>query len=167
MTVGRLKFHDSSGWVYAGAGLSGYSGYSGAGASGYSGYSGAGASGYSGYSGTASPAGLSITIDGGGSAITSGIKGDIEIPFASTITAARIGADQSGLIAIDVWAAAYSGYPPVDGGSIDVFAIGSSGIKSEETGLSHSLNAGDWLRFNVDSCTTITRATLSLTMTRP
>lgn len=180
MTVGRLKFHDASGWVYAGAGLSGTSGYSGysgvgtsgysglglSGYSGYSGYSGvSGYSGTSGYSGGAATASITFIIDGAGSTITTGIKGDIEVPFACTITAARLAADQSGSIAVGLWKDTYANYPPTGADLQDTFSI-TTATKSEETGLSIAVTAGDFLRFNVDSCTTIQRCTVSLTVTK-
>src|SRR3990167_10364308 len=53
--------------------------------------------------------GLSITyvIDGGGSVISTGIKGDLEIPFGCTITRATLVADQTGSIVIDIWKDTY------------------------------------------------------------
>ncbi len=108
--------------------------------------------------------GISFIIDGGGSAITTGIKGDIEIPFACTITAARVFSDQSGAIAVSLWKDTYANFPPDVADVIDTFAIDASGTKSEETGLSLSIAAGNILRINVDSCATITRATLALTV---
>jgi len=110
-------------------------------------------------------AGISIVIDGSGSVITTGIKGDIEIPYACTLTAGRMFADASGSVTVSLWRDTYANFPPVVGDLLDTYAI-SSATKMEETGISISLAAGDIIRFNVDSCTTITRVTLALRLTR-
>jgi hypothetical protein len=109
---------------------------------------------------------VQFIIDGGGSAITTGVKGDIQIPFACTITAARLLADQSGAIAVAVWKDTYANFPPTSADLIDTFSIAASGVKSEETGLNLTIAAGSILRFNVNSCTSITRATLVLVVER-
>lgn len=114
---------------------------------------------------TTTTSAIGFVIDGGGSAITTGIKGDIEVTFACTITAARLLADQSGSIAVGVWKDTYANFPPTVDDLIDTFSI-TTATKSEETGLSLAVAAGSILRFNVDSASTITRATLSLTVTR-
>ena len=46
---------------------------------------------------------IGITIDGGGSPFTTGVKGYASSPIAGTITRARVMADQSGSVVIDVW----------------------------------------------------------------
>ncbi|GAI94589.1 unnamed protein product [marine sediment metagenome] len=61
---------------------------------------------------------LTFIIDGGGSAITTGQKGHLEIPFACTITGWTILADQSGSIVVDVWKDTYAAFPPAVGDSI-------------------------------------------------
>lgn len=114
---------------------------------------------------------VGITIDGGGSAITTGVKGYIEVPFAGTITAATLLADQSGSIVIDVWKDTYANYPPTDADSITSAAPPtiSSATKSQDTtltGWTTSVTAGDILGFNVDSITTVTRVTLILSIQR-
>lgn len=116
-------------------------------------------------------ASVSFVMDGGGSAITTGIKGDVEIPFAGTIKAARLFADQTGSIVVDIWKDTYANFPPTDADSITASAPPTitSASKSEDTTLTSwttSIAAGDVLRFNVDSCSTITRATLALTIER-
>lgn len=113
---------------------------------------------------------VQLIIDGGGSAITTGVKGYIEVPFAwSDITAARVLADQSGSIVIDVWKDTYANYPPVDADSITASAPPtiSSATKSQDTtltGWTKTGSAGDILGFNVDSATTVTRVTIALTL---
>ncbi len=114
---------------------------------------------------------LTFVIDGGGAAITTGLKGFLEIPFASTITRATALADQSGSIVVDVWKDTYANYPPVDADSITASApiTISSATKSQDatlTGWTTSLAAGDILAFNVDSVTGVQRLTISLRVTK-
>lgn len=115
---------------------------------------------------------ITVIIDGGGVAITTGILPlSLEIPFACTITAARLLADQSGSIVIDIWKDTYANYPPTVADTIVASAKPtlSSATKSEDTtltGWTTSLSAGDILKFKVDSITTITYCTLSLRLSK-
>jgi len=114
---------------------------------------------------------ITFIIDGGGSAITTGIKGDLEIPFACTITRATLLADQSGSIVIDIWKQAYADYPPEDANSITSSAPPTitAATKSQDSTLTDwttAISAGDTLRFSVDSITTCERVTLSLRVTK-
>jgi hypothetical protein len=116
-------------------------------------------------------ASLTFVIDGGGSAITTGQKGHLEIPFACTITRVTMLADQSGSIVVDVWKDTYANFPPTDADSITASAPPtiSGAQKSQDstlTGWTKAISAGDILAFNVDSCTTIERVTISLRVTK-
>lgn len=115
--------------------------------------------------------GAAFLIDGGGAVITTGIKGDLVIPFAATITEWTLLADQSGSIVVDIWKDSYLNYPPVIGDVITASAkptisASTKGQSSTLTGWTTSVAAGDVLRFNVNSVTTIQRVTLALKMTR-
>jgi len=118
---------------------------------------------------------IEILIDGGGSAITTGVKGFIEVPYACTITRVTALAEVSGSIVVDIWKCAYADYDisthPVNGDSITASApvTISSAVKAQDstlTGWTKTLAAGDVLAYNVDSCTTITRLTVSLLVKR-
>jgi hypothetical protein len=116
-------------------------------------------------------AGIEFIIDGGGSAITTGIKGDIQIPFACTINSWTIMADQSGSIVIDVWKDTFANYPPTGADSITgsakpTLSAAQAATSSTLTGWTTSISANDIIRYNVDSASTITRVTISLTVTR-
>jgi hypothetical protein len=116
-------------------------------------------------------ASITFVIDGGGSAITTGVKGYLEIPFACTITAARALADQSGSIVVDIWKDTFANYPPTDADSITASApvTISTATKSEDatlTGWTTTITAGDILGFNVDSITAVERVTIALTVTK-
>jgi len=110
---------------------------------------------------------LDFVIDGGGSVITTGIKGDLEISFACTIKQVTMGADQTGSIVVDIWKDTYANFPPTNADSITASAVPTitTDDKSQDstlTGWTTSISAGDWLRFNVDSVTDIERVTVSL-----
>lgn len=110
---------------------------------------------------------LIFIIDGSGSAITIGEKGHLEIPFACTITQVTLLADQSGSIVVDIWKDTYTNFPPTNADSITAAAPPTitTAQKSQDSALpgwTTAISAGDILAFSVDSCTAITRITLSL-----
>lgn len=110
---------------------------------------------------------LNIVVGGAGSVVSTGIAGDVVIDFNCTISQWTLLADQSGSIQIDIWKDTYANYPPTVADTITASAkpLISSATKNQSstlTGWTTNINAGDTLRFNVDSATTITRATLCL-----
>ena len=115
---------------------------------------------------------LEFVIDGGGVVLATGIvKGFLEVPFACTIISNRLLADVSGSVVVDIWKDTYANFPPLVADSITAAAKPtiSSAQKSEDatlTGWTTALAKGDILRLNVDSVTTITNVTLSLTVRR-
>jgi hypothetical protein len=122
------------------------------------------------FSSTTRTTSIEFVIDGGGAVIPTGVKGDIELPFSGTITAVRMFADVSGSIVVDIWKDTYSNHPPTGADSITASAKPtiSSATKSQNstlTGWTTSFSAGDILRYNVDSATTVTRVTVALTVT--
>ncbi len=111
--------------------------------------------------------GLVFIIDGGGSAITTGEKGHIEIPFKCEIQRATMLADQSGSIKVDIWKDTYANFPPTNADTITGANEPeiSAGIKDQDatlTSWTKTINAGDILAFNVDSVATIERLTIVL-----
>lgn len=115
---------------------------------------------------------LIFVIDGGGSAITTGVKGYLEVPFGMTITGWTLVAKESGSIVIDVWKDTYANFPPTVADTIagTEKPTLSSVQKNQDTSLSSwttAITAGDVLGFNVDSITTCTQVTLTLRGTRP
>lgn len=112
-----------------------------------------------------------FVIDGGGATITTGVKGDLRVDFACTIVAATLLADQSGSIVVNVWKDTLANYPPVVGDKITASApptitTATNSTDTTLTGWTTSITAGDTLRFNVDSVTTIQRVALVLKVTR-
>jgi hypothetical protein len=115
---------------------------------------------------------IPYVIDGGDSAIATGIRGDLPIAFNCIITEWTLVADVSGSIVIDVWKDSYGNYPPtvadtlIGAGTKPTISASTKGQSSSMTGWTTTLTAGDTLRFNVDSCATIKRVTLVLKCTR-
>lgn len=110
---------------------------------------------------------VGITIDGGGSAVTTGTKGYIEVPYACTILSATMLADQNGGCGINVWRTNSTGFPPtavgkISGAATPVLTATNWMRDSTLTGWTKTLAAGDILGFNVESNATITRITLQL-----
>ena len=110
---------------------------------------------------------IGITIDGGGSTITTGEMGYISIPYDGTITKWRLVADQSGDIVVDVWKDTYGNFPPTISDSIagsDLPTL-SGAQKAESTSLTGwvtNIQAGDVIGFTINSVSTVTRVHLIL-----
>ena len=106
-----------------------------------------------------------ITIDGGGSVITTGVKGDITIPFNCYIDSWYLTADQAGSIVIDVWKDVFANYPPtvldtIAGTEKPTLSSQTSNSDTNLTTWSKLVTSGDAIRFNVDSVATVTRVNL-------
>jgi hypothetical protein len=115
---------------------------------------------------------LHFIIDGGGSALATGVaKGCLKIDFACTIVEVTLLADQSGSVVIDIWKDTYTNYPPTVADTITASAKPTitTATKSQDntlTGWNKDIAAGDILKFNVDSVTTITNVTVVLKVTK-
>jgi hypothetical protein len=108
---------------------------------------------------------LNFVIDGGGSAITTGIKGHIVLDGDYTVTGWTIIADQSGSIVVDVNRATYANFPTTASIAGTELPTLSSAQKAEDLTLSSwttTLSARDVLEFQVDSVSTVTRVTVAL-----
>ncbi len=112
-------------------------------------------------------------IDGGGSAITTGIKGFIEAPFDGSLEEIRLFADQAaGNISIDILRDTYANYPPDDtwdrmGNPVTI--VGTNKSEDDLSGWAVAdrlFSAGDIFAFDVNSCLTHTRVTISMTVNR-
>lgn len=107
-----------------------------------------------------------IIIDGGGFVITTGAKPAFEVGGACTITSWRVLSDQSGSIVVDIKKATYSGLATFSSIAASAKPTLSSAQKAENTtltGWTTSVAAGDWIQPVVDSATTVTYVTVSLT----
>lgn len=110
---------------------------------------------------------VGVTVDGGGSAITTGVKGYTSIPVAGTIVRARMMADQVGSAVIDVWKDIFANYPPTVADTITAAAKPTLAAQDHTdnttlVGWTTAVAVGDVLGFKVDSAATVTRVTLEL-----
>lgn len=104
----------------------------------------------------------------GGAVLTTGVKIDYPVPYPTKITGWELVGGVAGNLVIDVWHDSYPNFAPTVGDSIAGAEKPtlSGVIKNTDT----SLNSGNgwnltedfWLRFNIDSVATVTRATLKL-----
>jgi hypothetical protein len=116
-------------------------------------------------------AGLSIVLDGTNNPITTGVKGDVEIPFDCTLTSVRLFGDQAGSLVVDIWKDVYANFPPTASDSICASSKPTlaAAQKAQDVVLSGWVTAfarGDVLRFNVDSNNLVKRLTISLGFVR-
>jgi hypothetical protein len=139
-----------------------------------------GPTGATGSTGSTGPTGATFAvidfgwfIDGGGSVITTGLKGpDLYFDFPCTINSWTILGDVAGAIQFDIWMDTYANYPPVVGDKITgtakplVAATNAKAQSSTLTGWTVNIPAGSSLRLNVDSVATMKYATLLFKATR-
>ena len=114
---------------------------------------------------------VDVVIGDGSSTILTGIHEDIYFTFPFTITEVTLLAKESGSIVIDLWKDTYANFPPTVADTITASAKPtlSSAQKSQDstlTGWTTSVSAGNTIRINVDSCTTITQVTMTIKFTR-
>jgi hypothetical protein len=118
---------------------------------------------------------LNYVIDGGGATIGAGFKGGIEIDFNCSISQVSMYADQSGSIVVDIWVCSYANYAPpthpavgdtITGSDIPTITSAEKMQDTTLTGWTLALSAGSFVGFNVNSCTSITRCTVALKVSR-
>lgn len=117
---------------------------------------------------------VAVVLGNGSDVIATGVAGDpFVVPMACTITGWTILSTVSGSIVVDVWKDSYANHPPTDADSIAGSELPtlSSATKNQDLALSTwsgsgALAAGDILRFNVDSASTVTQVTLVLHIRR-
>lgn len=105
------------------------------------------------------------------SAITTGVKGYVTVPYTCTIASMTLLANKAGSIVIDIWKTPYASFPPLVGNSItgsDLPTLSNAQSTQDTalTGWTTTLNAGDVLAFNVNSVSGLQFVTLSLGVTR-
>lgn len=108
---------------------------------------------------------LTFVIDGGGAAITTGVKGDLQIPFACTILGWTLLADQSGSAVVEISKGTYANWPTVGVITASAKPTLSSARKASSTtltGWTPAVSADDVLQIGVNSAATVQRVVLSL-----
>jgi hypothetical protein len=108
---------------------------------------------------------IEFVIDGGGVAITTGVKGYLRVPWVANIAFWVLMADQAGSIVVDVFRANNSvpSVSMIGGGNKPTLSASQYSGAITPGGWTSTLFAiNDWIGFNVVSAITVTRATLSL-----
>jgi hypothetical protein len=111
---------------------------------------------------------LSVTFSGG---ISVNDVRDIQVPFACEVLGWTVLGTISGSIVVDVWRDTVANFPPTVGDSIagsgKPTVSSATNATGDTTGWSSTaLVKNDILRFNVDSVTSFTQVTVSLTLRR-
>lgn len=118
---------------------------------------------------TATERAIGITIDGAGSAITTGVKGYIVAAFSGTITGWDIVGSPEGSIVIDVWKSAASTMPTVANtiAGTEKPTLSAAQINSDValSTWTTAVTKGQVFGFRVDSASLVTRVTLTLRLT--
>lgn len=104
---------------------------------------------------------------GGGVPLTASTQCDVFVPYSGTIVSVTLLADVSGSVVVDIWKVPYASYPATISNTITASALPTitTATNSQDntlTGWTTSISAGDCLRFNINSATSITRLTLVL-----
>lgn len=132
---------------------------------------GAGPTGATGAAGLGSYTTIQVIIGNGEDIIQAGIWGDVQVPFAGTITSVTLLADTAATAVIDIWKDTYANFPPTVADTITAAALPTltAANKSEDAvlaGWTTAVADRDIFRFNVDSNDLAKKITLNLEVTR-
>jgi hypothetical protein len=110
---------------------------------------------------------ITLVRDNANVVLPTGAIGEIKVDFDCTIVGVYVLADQVGSCVIDVWKDTFANYPPTIADTICASAkptIVSDAKYSDTTltGWTKTISAGDVLKINLDSVSTITRITVQL-----
>ena len=109
---------------------------------------------------------VNVIFDGGGSVLTAGMMGEVELPSGFTLTEWRCLLQAAESITITVTRATYAAYATFSALSPALALSTSGAIKNEATGLTTALTSGWILRFEITSApasATWARAILKMT----
>jgi hypothetical protein len=101
---------------------------------------------------------INFIIDGGGSAVTTGIKGYLVVDFACRITGVDLLADRSGSAVVDVLRSTYATFPTFTSLTASATPALTAAQKYQDstlTGWTLAISPGDILEFNVVSAATV------------
>lgn len=106
--------------------------------------------------------GVMFTMDGGGTLLTTGLKGFVTVPYNGTISGWVIIGDVSGTAAVDVWKTSYANFPATVANTIvgsDAPTLSGSRINENLalTSWTTGVTAGDIFAFNLNAVTSISR----------
>ncbi len=114
---------------------------------------------------------IQLRVSNGDDVISTGTKGWMCVPFTFTITGWTITSDVSGSIVFDIWKDTYANFPPTVADTITASAKPtlSSALTATSTtltGWTVTINKGDYIKFNVDSATTVKEVLLEINITK-
>lgn len=112
---------------------------------------------------------INYIVDGGGSAITTGIKGYAVVDFACRILAVDLLADQTGSAVVDVLRATYATFPTFISLAASARPTLAAARKYQDTtltGWTTQIAPGDILEFNVVSAATVALLLVALRVRR-
>lgn len=111
---------------------------------------------------------IQYVVDGGGAVLTTGIKGDLDLPFSCTLTDCVLLADEVGTLSADIWIAPLASYPPtVSNSIIPTYATltAQDHATQDITGWTTAFSAGSTIRYNIFSTGgSIQRLTIAMTV---
>jgi len=113
---------------------------------------------------------LFYVIDGGGSVISVGSKGQLSLPTGCTVTGWVITADQPGSAVVDVLRSSFADFPAVvsiAGTDKPTLVTSQSNENLAVTVWNTALNANDQVQFYVDSASVVTRLNVTINVTVP
>jgi hypothetical protein len=120
---------------------------------------------------TSRVAAICYVIDGGGSLPSTGLKGQLNIPVACTITGWVITADVSGSAVVDILRSTYAAFPTtvsIAGTDKPTLVTAQSNEDLTLTGWgSVAIHAGDQIQFNLISAISVSRLNITLNVTIP
>lgn len=113
---------------------------------------------------------MEFVIDGGGSVITTGMKGYLQAVDAGTVTQWTIVGDTAGSISVDITSDPYSSFGSntslVGVGTKPNIAAATKGQAAPSGWTGTAITAGNFIGFSVSSVATVTKVTVILTITR-
>lgn len=117
------------------------------------------------------PASINYILDGGGQAVTTGLKGSVAVPFACTIDSWSLVASPLGSITVDVWKTPLADYPPsvadsITGGAKPAISNGQQASSSSLGAWNTVIAPGDTISFHVDAASSVTLASIAIRVTR-
>src|SRR5579859_867295 len=114
---------------------------------------------------------VGATFNGGGVALTAPQTEFAYVPYAGTITAATISADQTGSAVVDVWKVPLGSMPATSANSIAASDLPTLSSQIEHTdttltGWTTTVNAGDVIYFHINSTSTVQFLNVTLSVLR-
>jgi len=110
---------------------------------------------------------VTFGVDGAGSAISTGLKDWVRVPYSGTIVLWELTAKESGSVVCDIYKSDYASAPPASGSIVGAGTKPalSSAQRNKSTSPAFdtlTVSAGDYLRLNIDSASTVTKIKLIL-----